>query len=379
MKADLFTYFVYTLFLAVMVAIPSILVSKKREDEKYDRYVLVGILIISIYVFVVGLRYLVGTDYDVYLGWFKVLKSSGVFPVNNSDMGYVWLNQFLIWIDAPFPFLFVIISFIQIFFMYKALEKTPFLMSHYFFFFFTTLFVFASMNHMRQSMAYFIFFYSFSLYFDKKYVWMVVLLALAASLHKSVLMYVWVYPLLQFDWYKNRGVQLALIAVSSVIADKIFDFILKNVAVYADFLNYGYYVENIEMINEVTESFAVGAGLGKFLYLILDGCIVWYSIEMKDEFKKYNFTAFYNLYFTGAFLESVFASNYIFARTVDYMSYFRVFILSFLFYYLLNKEAEKLKNYFIVLLIILLQLAYYYRGIFNAAANCAPYQSIFSY
>ena len=378
MTADLHTYFVYTLFMAAMIVVPSLVRTGEGIERTEKRVTLVGFIIIPIYVFVIGLRYLVGTDYEVYLGWFNILKSSGVFPVLNSDIGYVWLNQFLIWIDAPFPFLFVIIAFIQVFFLYNALKKTPFLMSYYFFFFFTTLFVFASMNHMRQSMAYFIFFYSIILYFDKRYILMVVLLALAASLHKSVLIFVWVYPFLQFDWYKNRIVQFALIVTSSIFASMAFDFVLKNIAIYADFLNYGYYVENIDKINEVTEGFAVGAGLGKYLYLIVDGCIVWFSLGMKEEFKKYNFNAFYNLYFTGAFLENVFASNYIFARTVDYMSYFRVLIMSFLFYYLLNKETDKLKNYIILLLLILLHIAYFYRGIFNSAANCSPYQTIFN-
>lgn len=378
MNIDFFTYLIYTLIL-IWLVIP---VGKFRyvgfsyQDVPEGKFVKVSLAFILTYSLLIGLRYNVGTDYENYLEWFKQLRAAGVYPVDNSDVGFLFLNKLLIILEAHYSFLFIIIAFLQIYFLTKSLKDISFIASWYFFFFATTLIMFFSMNVMRQTISYFIFFYTLTLFERKKYVQLVLFLILGFSIHKSIVIIAWVYPLLRFDWYKNKFIQLILLTVTLIFGNDILAFLISDFAKYTISFGYNGYVENVDQFNLLTKELEKGAKLGQYFFYIIYVIIIFYSSNLKMRFQKYNFRAYYNLFFTGAIFEPVVSSNYIFDRTNEYFSNFKAVVLAFLCFYLANLATGKIR---VIILGIIIAgcLAFFYRAIYSASGLCAPFQFIF--
>ena len=349
--------------------------SNYKSQLLNKRYWITAGILIGVYSIIVGLRYNVGKDYSAYLDWFKQYQAVGYYPVENSDFGFVWINKLLIVTHAHFSLLFIIIAFLQIFFLFKSLDYFKFLTSWYIFFFFTLIIMFNSMNLMRQTISYFIFFYTILLFLDKKYLWMFLYLFLAVSIHKSILLFVWVYPFLKYDFYKNRYVQLGILFSAFIIGSHFLEVFASSVSRITDMMGYQDYTSKVDKLTKASKGFEGGSGLAKYLFLLLDVFIIVNSTKLKQRFSNYHIVPFYNLYFTGAIMESLVSSNYIFLRAIYFLLDFRILILSFLcFYY---TEDKKPLNVVSLSLIVLLSLAFFFNSIDTAVAGCAPFNFVF--
>lgn len=376
------TYIFYTLLMAgmILLALPSVQTADGKQSvlvssEPYQYWGANLILLVILYSFIIGCRYYVGIDYEAYLEWYLELQKTGVYP-REIEFGYEWLNYLLYYLRAHYAFLFIALAFLQILFFFQALKKFSFLIPWYIFFFFTYLLMFSSMNIMRQTLAYFIFFYALNLAMDRKYLLALLYCFLGFSFHKSILIAVALYPFLGFDWFKNKYVQIVLLLFVTAFASQILDLALQIVTPIVSLLGYSYYVENLDYMYEITEEGAVGAGTARILFFVLDMSIIWYSDELKSTFKKVDFYKYYNIYFLGAFLDRIVYDNFILARTNDYLLNFRVLILSFLCYYLFGSATDRLPKAILGGTIAVMMLAFFYRAIYNSAAQTSPFNFI---
>ncbi len=371
------TYIFYTLLMVgmILVSLPSAQASPPLvQDYKSGRYWGLNLIsLVVLYAFIIGLRYYVGIDYEAYKEWYDELQITGVYP-REIEFGYEFLNQVLYTLRAHYSFLFIIIAFLQILFLYKALEKFPFVVPWYLFFFFTYLLMFNSINIMRQTLAYFVFFYAMNLAIDRKYIKAVLLCVFGFSFHTTIVIPIALFPFLAVDWFKNKYVQLGLILFVTVFANQVLTLGLQLVAPVVTLMGYGYYVENLDYMYEISEAGEVGAGTARILFFLLDVAIIWYSTDLKSIFKSYDFHRYYNLYFVGAFLERMVYNNFILARTNDYLLNFRVLMLGFLCYYLFQSELDKKVKMLVGSGIMVMMLAFFYRAIFNKAAMAAPFR-----
>ena len=373
------TYIFYTLLMVFMILLskPSTepVLNNQGEPIAFPDYWAPNLyLLIALYSLIIGCRYYVGLDYKAYLEWYLELRETGHYP-REIEFGYEFLNQVLNYLNAHFAFLFIVIAFCQIAFFYKALEKFPFILPWFIFFFFTYLLMFSSLNIMRQTLAWFVFFYALNMAIDKRYGWALLCVLFGFSFHKSILIGVIFFPVLGFDWFKYRNFQLGLLLLVSVLGSQLLALLLNVSGPLVSLIGYDYYVENLDEIQESAEK--GGAGTARALYFILDLAIVWYSANLKDNFKKYHFYKYYNLYFLGALLDRLVYDNFILARTNDYLLNFRVLILAFLFYFLFNSRSHRLLKEVIGYTIALMMIAYFYRAIYNAAAETSPFRSVF--
>ena len=373
------TYIFYSLLLAFMISfsLPSVKADSYYELPQPGQYWRSNVTsIILLYTFIIGCRYLVGLDYEAYLGWYIQLTQTGVYP-RDIEFGYEMLNKLLYYLHAHFSFLFIIIAFLQIFFLYKSLQKFPFILPWYIFFFFTTLLMFSSMNIMRQTLAYFIFFYALNEAIEKRFLKVTLLCIFGFSFHKSMLIVVMLIPLLGFDWFKNKYIQLGLLFFVTVFSSRILDFVLQTTAPIISLVGYDYYVENLDYMREITEANTVGAGTSRLLFFVIDLVVILTSDRLKVMFNEYHFYKYYNLYFAGALLERIVYDNFILARTNDYLLNFRTLILSFLCFHLFSAKSNRVLKQIVGTFIVLAMLAFFYRAIYNAAAQTSPFRFLF--
>jgi hypothetical protein len=373
------TYLFYTVLMCgmILISLPSAQASSLGNTVHTSRYWGLNLILLLIfYSLVIGLRYYVGIDYEAYKEWYDELRITGVYP-RKIEFGYEYLNQILYKLNAHYSFLFIFLAFFQIYFLYKALRKFPFLIPWYIFFFFTYLLMFNSINIMRQTLAYFAFFYAMNLALDRRYIKAILVCIFGFSFHTTIIIPIILFPFLWKDWFKNRYVQLGLIFFVSIFADRVLTLGLQIIAPVVSLMGYGYYVENLDLMYEISKAGETGAGTARILFLLLDIAIIWYSPNLKEVFKSYNFHRYYNLYFIGALLERMVYNNFILARTNDYLLNFRVLILAFLCYYLFQSQLDRRVKQIIGSTIALMMLAFFYRAIYNKAAEAAPFNFLF--
>lgn len=381
--SDTNTYIFYTLFLILCILFSHKLISKKigaNNNFEID-FTRPGIyLFMLMYTLVIGLRYKVGRDYEGYTGWFKELRRSGHFPVDN-DFGFIWLNQFLVEFGFESYSLFIIFAFLQILFLLLFLKSIPFLRSWYFFFFFTSLLFFVSMNAMRQTLAFLIFMYCVQLFTNKKYYNTLFFGILAFSIHKTVILLFVLLPILKFEWFKNVKLQIIILFLSVFILPSFFMVFLDYASPFINLLGYSYYIENLDLMNEITEENKRGDGLSIFLFFFIDLFIILFYEKLKEKFNNYSFIPFYNLFFVGLIMSRVFADNFILARIADYFIHFRVVILAFFMFYIFNVLKYPVNRIIkpVAVIICMAMLLFYYKAIYNNAANIAPIQFIFNH
>lgn len=380
---DIFTYFFYSIFLLGVLGL-----SQKLLKEKYNyldgiielKFTNPGIyFFILIYSLIVGLRFNVGRDYYGYSGWYKELQNTGIFPVDN-DFGYMWLNQILV--DSGFEsyVLFIILALLQITFLLLALKSIPFLRTWYFYFFFTCLLFFVSMNAMRQTLAFFIFFYCLRLFHQRKWFLLVLFTLLAISMHKTVVILYVLIPFLKVEWFKSTKLQILILLLAVLILPTLLSELINFISPLANLLGYNYYLENLDYMKEITEENKRGDGLGKYLFLLIDFFIILFYSRLKTEYKSSNFISFYNLFFIGVILSRIFAENFILARIADYYIHFRVLILAYLMYYIFNLGGGSYNKIIkpVALVLCVGLLIFFYKGIYNNAGDIAPFQFIFN-
>ncbi|MBS7254393.1 EpsG family protein [Flavobacterium branchiicola] len=380
---ETYTYIFYTIFLLFCVFFSHKLKAGRKTFNNNSDIVFTQFdvyFLILIYTLVVGLRYNVGFDYSGYTRWFKELKSTGYFPVDN-DFGFVWLNKFLVNFGFESYSLFIIIAFLQFFFLLLFLKRLSLLRSWYFYFYFTSLFFFVSMNAMRQTLAFLIFAYCIQIFYEKKYCKTFFIALFALSIHKTAIMVFILLPFLNFEWFKSVKIQIGLLFLSVFVLPTFFAVLLNYVSPIINLLGYGYYIENLDYMKEITDENKVGDGLSIFLFFFIDLFIIIFYNRLKYRFMNYNFIKFYNLYFIGLILSRIFADNFILARIADYFIFFRVVILSFLMCYVFvvsSKTVERLIKP-IAIIICLGMLLFYYKAIYNNAAGIAPFQFYFDH
>jgi len=336
------------------------------------------IFFILFYTLTVGLRYYVGKDYAGYTSWFKELDYTGKFPVDN-DFGFIWLNKILVYLEFESYSLFIVLAFLQILFLLLFLKSIPFLRYWYFYFFFTSLLFFVSMNAMRQTLAFLIFMYCIQLYNKKEFYKLFFIAILAFSVHKTVLMLFVLLPLIKIEWFKNVKKQILFFLLAVFVLPNFFMILLAYFNPLINLLGYSYYMENLDTLRDYTQENKVGDGLSVFLFFFVDLMIILFYDKLKIRFQKYYFIQFYNLFFIGVILSRMFKGNFILERISDYFIFFRVIIMAFLMLYIFrmlkSSESKIIKP--IAILICVAMLLFYYKGIYNNAAEVAPIQFIF--
>ena len=381
MSQDPFTYVVYTI-------LPFIFISLSLFDNKLNSTPskkwksisgLITFLLIFLFVFFVGLRFEVGRDYKGYSQWYQQLVHTGKFPVDN-DFGFISLNELLNWLNAETFILFLIIAFLQIYFLLKSTEPIKRLRPLVFFFFFTLLLFFTSMNAMRQTLVFFIFVYSINVYNEKNYLKFFLLILIGFSFHKTILIPLIILPLIHYKWYGSRVFQFGILTLSSWFLPMFFNSLLEIVSPVINLLGYSYYLENIDYMQEISDELKRGDGTSYILFFLIDTLIIFLSDKLSETYSTKLFKQFYGYFFIGLILSRLFADNFILARIADYFIFFRVFILSYLTFYIFRIDETKFQKIHVPLLTVFLigLIAFYYKAIYNNAADVAPFKFIFS-
>lgn len=122
------------------------------------------------------------------------------------EIGFAWLMDTCKSYHLHFAYFFGILAFIQIFCYYTSFKRQSFLLPYLGLMLFVSNEWFFWVNGIRQATAMCIWLLSLECFNRRKYVWMVVFMALAITFHKSAVILVVLYPLLflRKDYFSNN-------------------------------------------------------------------------------------------------------------------------------------------------------------------------------
>jgi hypothetical protein len=373
-------FIVYFSLLFLMVFFASkgkfVFLQGSSNVNRSNNYIKISFVSIFIFSLVIGLRYYVGGDYGGYLDDFNNFNLKISYFDTRYEFGYYLLMVILKTFSLSYPFLFIGISFLQIFFVYKWASKYRYLLPWVIYFYFTTLYLFESMNIMRQALAFSILLYS-TIYIQKSSkIKFIIMVLLATSFHKSAIFFLPFGFFVNKEWIKNKYIQLGLLALAFILSQVLFNTFFLRIKFFAEMLNYDAYSEQTTDLFVDNDIESIGIGL--YFILTIDSLILLYSDELKRIFKNINYIVYHNMFFVGALLTAAFGGTNSIAlgRFMFYFVSFRIVMLSFLCYYLFYIKNNKF-NYLVGAVVIVAYLVWFVSAILKGAAWCAPFNFVF--
>ena len=357
-------YIVYT-FLLIFLLLSSCIYDKISSMNK-NLLLFTSILISSL---VLGLRDNVGVDFSNYEHIFTYQYFDEV------EGGYALINKIFYYLGFHSCSIFILVAFLQLFMFAKGVES---LSSRYLplaiFFYFTTLYLFLSLNVMRQTLTFSIFVYSIRFIVNKQFIRYVITLLIASTIHKSALVLIPFYFLINNGWLlRHRIVQLAGYFTTFALAPYFLDYIWDHFETLAVLSGYEDYADSITTISEIEWGNKDGAGV--YLWMAIDLWVMLFFTKVRTEsLTKYD-KAFYNLYYMGLLLSNIVAGSYL-DRANLYFQNFRIIVYA-IFFYTIFKSKNHFVHKVIAVAVMAILIVFFYMGITNKASQCAPFEFVY--
>ena len=354
------TIFIYTSILFTMMILGYIAAIRdhsmsinRKNIPKFLRFeIFLSLLIFSI---IFGMRYDVGEDHLHYLNDYLSLSMDRYEPLFKNIA--ITLRENYI----RFSIFFSILAFIQIFLLYYTFKDEKKLYPFLTFVLFTGQYFMSWMNIIRQDIVSCIFLFSTIFIFKRKIILYLFCCILAIGFHYSAILLIPCYWILYVnkDFLKSRFLQYVVILFCGYIAltkldyteaiIPLMDFFLSSSNIYSS-----YSIHSIEYFANLTNA---GGGVSIVCQILIDLIIISYSLKLKDEFVNSRFTIFYNLYFFGTSINTLFINNLLFSRPFRCFKIFKLVVSAYLLFYLCTHL--NLKNICFLIILLLLHIILY--------------------
>ena len=333
---------------------------------------------ILIYGLVLGLRKGVGGDYDGYVGYYTSLSEGMALADVPYEWGFFQLIKLLRAFDLPPAALFLATCTIQMGFIASWMRRQAFLAPWYIYFFFTSLLVFESMSTIRQALAYGVILSALPSIQKRQWIFYSAMVLLATLFHKSALLFLPLYFLLDRDWLPNRVAQFVLLIIAYLEADyfkgRLFDVLplLSTALGYGN--NYAHFQDALIFETEVT-----GFSTGMLFLILVDGLIMWSSPMLKRLYGPFGFRIYYNIFLIGALMTpTALSANYIpFARLNFYFLAFKPVILAFAAHAWWAGAGRRPFWLLVLMSVLAAYLFFFIFAIAKQSAWCAPFKFVF--
>lgn len=235
-----------------------------------------------------GLRYNVGADYKGYTSFFYyMLYNPNSKVIGNFEVGFKLMTKFIqIFTDNP-AWLFIIISTIISFFVFKAIYNESPNPPLSIFLYVSMQFYFYSMNGMRQFIAMSIFMFSIKYIKNREIIPFLLLNTIGITFHNSSILFIPLYFL--YNIKLTPKVSILLLSIGTIFANYIYKYLLMIVlnTKYATYIGSKYDTGSHGYIVMLIQIF------------VLIFALFWYKKrENNNENKTYNFYCILQLFAT---------------------------------------------------------------------------------
>lgn len=331
-------------------------------NGKYSFWQIEIILSLLLFSLVSGMRYDVGVDFKSYLDAYESIKFKSFSNKIEFEPGFNWILKQFAAVDAHYSWVFGLLAFFQIFFLYFAFKKERYLYPYLSFVIITGGIYFSLMNEIRQGIATCIMIYAVRLVQERKLIPYIILGFAGFLIHRSAIIFIPIYLLLntEKDFFKSIWLQLILLSYIIFLAStnylkSLMSFIEKIITLIGYQGKYG----NISHQMDIFEH-DFTKGIRYYAPLIINIVIILYSKKLKKYLNSTIIIRYYNLYFLGALMSVLFYDNVIMQRPARYFTTMQIVISSYLLYYLWMNKKNNNFNLLIFAFIIILHIGILY-------------------
>jgi hypothetical protein len=320
--------YIFTFSLLGLFAIDDIFLKK----GKY--YFAFFIFAVTLLIFHDGLRWGIGTDWNIYREYFEDCLDNNR---ENFEIGYVLINQAVRVLTSNYSVFLVVHAIIVYYLISKSIYKYGVNPLFSIFFFYCIMLTYMGMN--RQYISFAICIYSYQFIFDKKIFKFLACIAIAFFFHKSALFFVFAYFLnRQFKTQYLLTILILILSISllglmnKLPLDLFFLFsesIGDKVTFYAE--------SNFLTTNLLLTVLALAK---RSIWIIL---AIRFRKKIKNMDAHFNF--FFNLYFVGAIIYILFNNTIlqvVVARGVLYFNIAEIFLIPYILTIFKNDFTRKL-------------------------------------
>lgn len=334
---------------------------------------------ICVFSIVFGIRYNVGIDHLAYLEMYQSYKIAG-FDLD-TEPGFGALIKLISFLDCHFSVFFFILAFLQLFLIFYALRKFPYLHNLLIITFFLLTTFLNFMNGIRQEVAFCFWVVAIDCLSNKKFWQYLLCVGLAITFHVSAVILLPIYFLyVKKDSYFNRlSFQIILMSIAIILSFMFntTELLFGLVGEFAGILGYhGYVGMVIEGNSEFLEA-SRGIGLGFFVILLLNIIIITYSDRVKRYYNNRQYNIMYDLYFFGVIYMYLTNGSIALQRINYYFYNFNFIIGAFTLYYLIKQKTMKHTLSYLAMLVLYI-LLFSAIVIFRGAESCAIYNTFWS-
>ncbi len=327
----------------------------KMVYNKTVEQILLFLMFIMLFI-VSAIRKHVGTDYGVYLYFYRMIDTREYDP-EGMEIGYFYLNKIIKHLFGGEYAIFIVTSLIIIGLVYLIVKKfsvDPLLST---ILFMCIGFYMESFNIIRQSIAIAFILYSYK-YSETKFKWIIPIL-IASLFHITAILVIPFYLIAKMNLQKKHHILLVL-------------------AGFFLYLTYGktvvYLTSIMEGFEHYKDSIFVTQGANPIRTVIsisiLLFCFTGYEDIVKDKKMKFAFTM---LIFANIFTLFMLKGK-IFARVVGYFDVFQILIIPYVLKYM-NKHKMRKYSLFITSAIVCCISFYFYYSVSTNQGHVIPYRT----
>ena len=361
---DFQTYFVYFSLILVMLAFAKISAhyAKTRHVPITHFSFLLPILFFSL---VIGLRYMVGSDYETYLTLIKNTTSVSYFK--SIEPMFKYLMLFIEKYSLHFSYFFIISAFIQIFFFYKSFDRPLLFLLPWAVPLFIMTEIGSLENGVRHFTALMMFFYSLKHIKNQKLVYYVGTILFASLFHKSVLLCLPLYFVARLEVIKSVYLQFCLVLFFLVGSEFLSSLLIRLSLRLIVLFGYENYMESIGQGRET--------GIGYFVQWFINFIIIGFYPKLKEAYQKNGFLVYWNLFYVGLLLKPMLDLVSVLTRINWYFYKFRFIILAFLLHYLYQHRNNPIYLVFFIIFLFL-NIIIFIHGIMQGSNHMSPFYFI---
>lgn len=303
---------------------------------------IIELIILSLLILICGLRYNVGTDYNLYVEMFHNIDN-----VSRTEFVVRFIikaNQFIFGYKEQFFFLSM--STLTIVFYYLGIKKLSKKIGNSLFLFVALGYYAIMFNGIRQALAMAICFFSTKYINERKFLKYVIIILLATMCHTTALIMIPMYFLNMIKLDKKTSIVLtALFSSSFVLYNTVLNIVTTYIPRYAPYANKG--------TMTYTEA-GPGTYVIAIFHIIIAILLILNKEKMIEENKGNN--TYFNLYLFSIIFYTMGFANTVVVRLAYYFSIYLIVLLIDLFKIMFKEKNDKVYiciNLFFVLYYII--------------------------
>ncbi len=306
-----------TVYITILILSSVFSFCYSKASDKSARVVFLICCFLSLFI-PAAFRYGIGVDYANYAKLYKHIGEGRQF---NVEIGFILICKFLNLLGLSYHFLFVVFSFLTLFFLFLAIPRKYFYLAIPCY---VMLVYESTYTAIRQELACAIFLFACRFFLEKKYKRYIFWCIIAVLNHKSVVLLSVLLPLFQLlPLLSPRKYIILYVSIFSallVFKYSIVNFIMEKILVFTPYAAYAFKAQA-----QNTEG---GTGLGVLLKLFIVGLLLYLSLTSTESkrIKKFSIGFSFSIMLATEFSAVI----YIFFRLVGIMgvTYVYLFILA---------------------------------------------------